>query len=72
MFCGWFDVNIEIYFEYYVKVGVKNLVVEFFIYDLESEELICVDVGGFGDEYIYGICVLLKGDVMMVNWIDCL
>jgi dipeptidyl-peptidase-4 len=67
---GWSEINTELYPEYYAKAGARNPVAELFIYDLETKKSTRVDVGGSGDEYIYGIRVSPLGDVMMLNWTD--
>lgn len=43
---GWLGFNIKYYLEYYFKVGVINLVLEFYVYDLVSAKLMLIDVGG--------------------------
>ena len=65
---GWSKINTELYPEYYAKAGANNPVAELFIYDLESKKTTRVDVGGSGDEYIYGIRLSPGNDAMLVNW----
>lgn len=67
---GWSKINTELYPEYYAKAGANNPVAELFVYDLESKTTTRVDIGGTGDEYIYGIRVSPLGDVMLLNWTD--
>jgi dipeptidyl-peptidase-4 len=67
---GWSKINTELYPEYYAKAGASNPIAELFIYDLESEKTTRVDIGGSGEEYIYGIRSSPAGDVMMLNWTD--
>lgn len=67
---GWSEINTELYPEYYAKAGANNPIAELFIYDLESGVSTRVDIGGSGDEYIYGIRASPLGDVMMFNWTD--
>ena len=67
---GWSKINTELYPEYYAKAGAANPIAELFIYDLESKNTTRVNIGGTGDEYIYGIRAAPVGDVMMLNWTD--
>ncbi len=67
---GWSKINTELYPEYYAKAGANNPIAELFIYDLESKQTIRVDIGGSGEEYIYGVRSSPLGDVMLVNWTD--
>ena len=67
---GWSEINTKLYPEYYAKAGANNPIAELFIYDLESKESTRVDVGGSGEEYIYGIRLSPLGDTMLVNWTD--
>lgn len=67
---GWSEINTKLYPEYYAKAGAPNPIAELFIYDLESKSSKRVEIGGSGDEYIYGIRVSPQGDVMLVNWTD--
>lgn len=67
---GWSEINTKLYPEYYAKAGANNPVAELFIYDLESKKSTRVDIGGSGDEYIYGIRVSPDNRVMMLNWTD--
>ena len=67
---GWSEINTRLYPEYYAKAGANNPIAELFIYDLESKKSIRVDVGGTGEEYIYGVRLSPLNDVMLVNWTD--
>ena len=67
---GWSEINTKLYPEYYAKAGAPNPIAELFIYDLQSKVSKRVEIGGSGDEYIYGIRVSPQGDVMLVNWTD--
>lgn len=67
---GWSEINTELYPEYYTKAGANNPIAELFVYDLASKKTTRIDVGGSGDEYIYGIRVSPNDEVMMVNWTD--
>ena len=67
---GWSEINTKLYPEYYAKAGANNPIAELFIYDLETKETTRVDVGGSGEEYIYGIRLSPLGDTMLVNWTD--
>lgn len=67
---GWSEINTELYPEYYAKAGASNPIAELFVYDLESKKSQRIDVGGSGDEYIYGIRLSPDNDVMLVNWTD--
>lgn len=67
---GWSEINTRLYPEYYTKAGANNPIAELFVYDLESKETKRIDVGGSGDEYIYGVRLSPLGDVMLVNWTD--
>ena len=67
---GWSKINTQLYPEYYTKAGANNPIAELFVYDLESKESTRIDVGGTGDEYIYGVRLSPLGDVMLVNWTD--
>ncbi len=67
---GWAEVNTALYPEFYPKAGAKNPAAELRIYDLASRQTIRVDVGGSGEEYVYGVRASPDGTVMMVNWTD--
>ena len=67
---GWSKINTELYPEYYAKAGANNPIAELYVYDLESKTSKRIDIGGSGDEYIYGIRVSPLGDVMLLNWTD--
>lgn len=67
---GWSEINTEIYPEYYAKAGANNPIAELYIYDLETQKKTRVDIGGTGDEYIYGVRSSPLGNVMLVNWTD--
>ena len=67
---GWSKINTELYPEYYAKAGASNPIAQLFIFDLESKQSTCVDVGGSGEEYIYNIRLSPLGDAMLVNWTD--
>ena len=67
---GWSEINTKLYPEYYAKAGAKNPIAELFIYDLETKQSTRVDIGGTGEEYIYGIRLSPLDDVMLVNWTD--
>ena len=67
---GWSQFNTTHYPEYYPKAGAKNPGAELMIYDLASQEIIRIDVGGGSEEYIYNIRTSPDGAVMLVNWTD--
>ena len=67
---GWSEINTELYPEYYAKAGADNPIAELYIYDLATDKSIRVDIGGSGEEYVYGIRVTPGGDTMLVNWTD--
>lgn len=67
---GWSEINTSLYPEYYAKAGANNPIAELFVYDLESKKSTRVDIGGTGDEYIYGIRTSPDGKVVMLNWTD--
>ncbi len=67
---GWSEINTELYPEYYAKAGAKNPAAELFVYDLETKKTTRVNVGGSGEEYIFGVRLSPLGDVMLVNWTD--
>ena len=52
------------------KAGAKNPGAELFVYDLASQEVTRIDVGGGSEEYIYNIRTSPDGAVMLVNWTD--
>ncbi len=67
---GWSEINTSLYPEYYAKAGSKNPIAELFVYDLKSKETTRIDIGGSGDEYIYGLRVSPLGDRFLLNWTD--
>ena len=67
---GWSKINTSLYPEYYAKAGAKNPISELFVYDLKSKKTTRIDVGGSGDEYIYGIRMSPLGDRVLLNWTD--
>ncbi len=67
---GWSKINTELYPEYYAKAGANNPIAELFIYDLATQKKIRVDIGGSGEEYIYGIRATPNGEAILVNWTD--
>ena len=67
---GWSKINTKLYPEYYAKAGADNPIAELFVYDLESKTSTRINVGGTGDEYIYGIRVSPDNSTMMLNWTD--
>ena len=70
-FCGVGQkINTSLYPEYYAKAGAKNPISELFVYDLKSKKTIRIDIGGSGDEYIYGLRMSPLGDRVLLNWTD--
>ncbi|MDC0265861.1 DPP IV N-terminal domain-containing protein [Mariniblastus sp.] len=67
---GWSKINTSLYPEYYAKAGAKNPISELFVYDLKSKKTIRIDIGGSGDEYIYGLRMSPLGDRVLLNWTD--
>ncbi|MDE0959856.1 MAG: DPP IV N-terminal domain-containing protein [Planctomycetota bacterium] len=67
---GWSKFNTVHYPEYYPKAGAKNPGAQLMVYDLASQEITHIDVGGGSDEYIYNIRISPDGAVMLVNWTD--
>ena len=67
---GWSEINTSLYPEYYAKAGAKNPISELFVYDLKSKKTIRIDIGGSGDEYIYGLRMSPLGDRVLLNWTD--
>jgi len=67
---GWSKINTELYPEYYAKAGANNPIAELFVYDLETKKSTRIDIGGSGNEYIYGVRLSPLEDVMLVNWTD--
>ena len=67
---GWSKFNTTHYPEYYPKAGAKNPGAELMVYDLASQKITRIDVGGGTEEYIYGIRTSPDGAVMLVNWTD--
>ncbi len=65
---GWSNFNTTHYPEYYPKAGAKNPGAELMVYDLASQEITRIDVGGGSEEYIYNIRTSPDGAVMLVNW----
>ena len=67
---GWSEINTQLYPEYYAKAGADNPIAELYVYDLATAQSVRVDVGGSGNEYVYGIRVSPGGDTILVNWTD--
>ncbi len=67
---GWSEVNTSLYPEYYAKAGAPNPIAELYVFDLETRQPTRVDIGGGGDEYIYGIRSSPDGQVILLNWTD--
>jgi dipeptidyl-peptidase-4 len=67
---GWSKFNTIHYPEYYPKAGAKNPGAELMVYDLATQKITPIDVGGGSEEYIYGIRTSPDGAVMLVNWTD--
>ncbi|HIO65178.1 MAG TPA: hypothetical protein EYN40_00670, partial [Planctomycetes bacterium] len=67
---GWSNFNTVHYPEKYPKAGAKNPGAELLVYDLASQEVTHIDVGGGSEEYIYNIRTSPDGAVMLVNWTD--
>ncbi len=67
---GWSKINTSLYPEYYAKAGAKNPISELFVYDLKSKKTTRIDIGGSGDEYIYGLRMSPLGDCVLLNWTD--
>ncbi len=67
---GWSKFNTVHYPEYYPKAGAKNPGAELLVYDLATQKITPIDVGGGSEEYIYNIRTSPDGAVMLVNWTD--
>ncbi|MGE4613501.1 MAG: DPP IV N-terminal domain-containing protein, partial [Planctomycetota bacterium] len=67
---GWSTFNTVHYPENYPKAGAKNPGAELMVYDLASQKITRIDVGGGSEEYIYNIRTSPDGAVMLVNWTD--
>lgn len=67
---GWSKFNTVHYPEYYPKAGAKNPGAELMVYDLATQKITPIDVGGGSEEYIYNIRTSPDGAVMLVNWTD--
>ena len=67
---GWSKFNTVHYPENYPKAGAKNPGAELMVYDLASQKITRIDVGGGSEEYIYNIRTSPAGAVMLVNWTD--
>ncbi len=65
---GWSKINTAPYPEFYPKAGAKNPAAELMIYDLGTQKVTRVDLGGSPDEYVFDVRAALDEKTMLVNW----
>jgi len=64
---GLTEVQSELYPEHYPKAGAQNPVVGLLVYNLESRELVRIDVGDDAEQYIYNVEWSPDGTELLFN-----